>query len=119
GVRRWRSHLHDESSLHGLIAHLLVAGPGPGVAIERTLRIHGLAPTIELAVGVGLVIRGVSHHSHTGTVAHAGAFEVHMTNQEEAAIHPLAFLGVAHLAAWSHGIRLDLSLQRPRTRQYV
>ena len=47
------------------------------------------------------------------------AVRLAVRDQEEAAVHPLAFLILAHLAAWSHGIRLDLSLQRPRTRQYV
>src|SRR5208282_2684593 len=46
GVQSRRGKLHGEAAFHHCVAHLLVAGPGPGVAVERASRILELAPTV-------------------------------------------------------------------------
>src|SRR3981189_1855231 len=56
-----RSQLHNEASFHGHAAHLLVGAPCPGIAIEAAFGIYELTEAVELAVGIGLVVVGISH----------------------------------------------------------
>src|SRR5207245_7824574 len=83
--------------------------PRPGVAIERASGIDKLAVVDELPVGVGLFVRGISQDRNSRSVAHFLHLVIRVADHIEAALHPLAFLVLRHLAARSHGPRLHVS----------
>jgi hypothetical protein len=80
-VRSRRSDFHSEPALHGHVAHFLLVRPGPRIAYHRALGIGEFPPTVERALGIRLVVGGISENRNSRVVSHR-SFKFAVTDEK-------------------------------------
>src|SRR5215469_17157275 len=89
GVGSRGKHLHSETAFHRLSAHVLVAVPCPGVAVNCSGCTLGFAHAVERGVGINLLLGVVTENGVLLKLPHIGHVSVSMLDQEKISFHPL------------------------------
>src|SRR5207249_1635259 len=118
GIGRRGQDLHRVTAVHEVSVHHVFVSPGPGVTVHRTCGRFSFAHTVELMVGVFLLVGVIAHHGKSGARTH-WHFHVGVYDHEKTAVHPFVVRSAGKLAAGAHRTWLHVSVCGPCAHEVV